>query len=427
MKKYFLLLSLFFMTTATYAQIENSAADVIDYREKDGKIIISAMINGKKGDFVLDLSGHCAIMESEIARFGIDANKKAAFRYDRFVCRDYTPKSSALVAYASVGNVVWAMDANFFIIADEAYLKELGVSGTIDASIFQNVIFTIDANRKKITFTAPFKPQYMKLDHRANSDITSGVTITCSVLLDNQGCNLVLDTWNSELVSLTPSDYALFSQGKATAVDGVMSIGFSDNIKADKQFKISNFSFIKTNLTDVIAVENKSLKKSSIGLDLLKNGIVAVDISKGKIYFQPYGLVAIDDSSILPKKVVIENGKLNPITSAYFKENIFDYTNGEKFVSKAKKIVVVDFWATWCGPCMKLIPEMEKLAAKYSDDVIFCKVNADKEKELCNAFSVFALPTLLFIAPGGEPIIELAATPEKIEEKIKELLAQNRK
>ena len=83
---------------------------------------------------------------------------------------------------------------------------------------------------------------------------------------------------------------------------------------------------------------------------------------------------------------------------------------------------MIDFWATWCGPCMKLIPEMEKLAEKYKDRVIFLKVNADKEKELCTMFNVNALPTLFFIPVGGKPIIEVGAIPEKFEQIIEEKL-----
>ena len=88
--------------------------------------------------------------------------------------------------------------------------------------------------------------------------------------------------------------------------------------------------------------------------------------------------------------------------------------------------MVIDFWASWCGPCMRLIPEMEKLAAKYKDQVIFVKVNADKEKELANVFNVVALPTLFFIPVGGKPITEVGALPEKYEQIIKEQLLKEK-
>lgn len=422
MKKFFILSVLLFTTTLTYAQIENSAVDVVDYKEKDGKIIINAMINGILADFVLDLSGHCAIMESEVSKFSIDTSRRAEFRYTDFMARDYTPKSSTLVNNISIGNVASALEAKFFILKDEPYLKELGVVGTIDASILRNVVFTIDTNRKKITFTAPFRPPYMKLDHRTTTDVTDGTIITLKVLLDNSECNMVLDTWNRQIVSLTPSDYAHFSQGKTKATDGEMSIGFTKNRKAENQFKVSDLTFIKETIKNVTVVENRSLKQSSVGLGLLKNGIISVDISKGKVYFQPHNLVAIDDSKMSPKEVLIESGKLNPISAKYFKDHIFDYSKGGKFISKADKIVVIDFWASWCGPCISLLPEMEKMAEKYKDRVIFCKVNADNEKELCNVCSVQVLPTLLFIAPGEQPITEIGNTPEKFEAIIEGLL-----
>ena len=63
-----------------------------------------------------------------------------------------------------------------------------------------------------------------------------------------------------------------------------------------------------------------------------------------------------------------------------------------------------------------------KLAEKYKGKVIFYKVNADKEKDLCSHFSVQALPTLFFIPVGGKPIIEVGATPEKYVQIIEEQL-----
>ena len=62
------------------------------------------------------------------------------------------------------------------------------------------------------------------------------------------------------------------------------------------------------------------------------------------------------------------------------------------------------------------------MAEKYKDKVIFLKVNADKEKELCSMFNVVALPTLFFIPVGGKPIIETGAMPEKFEKIIQEQL-----
>ena len=130
----------------------------------------------------------------------------------------------------------------------------------------------------------------------------------------------------------------------------------------------------------------------------------------------------IKDEEVKDIAATIEPGKLNPITRDYFLEHVYDYQVSDEFVFKGDKPVVIDFWATWCGPCMRLIPELEKMAEKYKGQVVFLKVNADKEKELCSRFNVNALPTLFFIPVGGKPIIEMGATPEKYEKIIQEQL-----
>ncbi|MBR0480976.1 MAG: thioredoxin [Firmicutes bacterium] len=73
--------------------------------------------------------------------------------------------------------------------------------------------------------------------------------------------------------------------------------------------------------------------------------------------------------------------------------------NFQEEVLKAKKPVLVDFWATWCGPCKMQAPVLEELAAERSD-VIIGKVNVDDEPELANAFQVNSIPTLILFNNG---------------------------
>ena len=73
--------------------------------------------------------------------------------------------------------------------------------------------------------------------------------------------------------------------------------------------------------------------------------------------------------------------------------------NFQEEVLKAEKPVLVDFWATWCGPCQMEAPVLEELAAERSD-VIIGKVNVDDEPELANAFQVNSIPTLILFNNG---------------------------
>ena len=84
-----------------------------------------------------------------------------------------------------------------------------------------------------------------------------------------------------------------------------------------------------------------------------------------------------------------ETGKVVHVTKSEFVEKIYDYEkNPDKWVYKGNKPAIVDFYADWCGPCRRLSPVLEKLAAKYKDQIVIYKVNTDKERELAAAFGI---------------------------------------
>ena len=76
----------------------------------------------------------------------------------------------------------------------------------------------------------------------------------------------------------------------------------------------------------------------------------------------------------------------------------------EQDVLHNDKPVLVDFWATWCGPCKMVAPEMEKLAAKYDGRIDVVKVDVDANPGLSQAFNIMSIPTIAFFAPGKQPM-----------------------
>ncbi len=75
--------------------------------------------------------------------------------------------------------------------------------------------------------------------------------------------------------------------------------------------------------------------------------------------------------------------------------------NFENEVLKAEGKVVVDFWATWCGPCKMLSPVLDELSQKRTD-VKFAKVNVDEQMELAMKYKVSAIPTVIMFENGAE-------------------------
>jgi len=93
---------------------------------------------------------------------------------------------------------------------------------------------------------------------------------------------------------------------------------------------------------------------------------------------------------------------LSPVT-----ENDF-----EKEVVQADKLVIVDFWAEWCGPCKMIAPLLDEVARDLPDKVKIVKVNVDEEQQLAQKYGIYNIPTLLFFK-GGNVIEQVVGTTAK--------------
>ena len=86
--------------------------------------------------------------------------------------------------------------------------------------------------------------------------------------------------------------------------------------------------------------------------------------------------------------------------------------NFEQEVIKSDVRVLIDFWASWCGPCRMISPVIEEIAQEVTDKKV-CKVNIDEEPELAQAFSVMSIPTLVVVKNGKVVNQAVGARPKE--------------
>lgn len=86
----------------------------------------------------------------------------------------------------------------------------------------------------------------------------------------------------------------------------------------------------------------------------------------------------------------------------------------EAEVLQAPGVVVVDFWADWCGPCRMLGPTVEELAERYDGKARVGKVNVDADPELARHFGIMSIPTVVFLKGGKEIARKVGVMPAAV-------------
>lgn len=102
------------------------------------------------------------------------------------------------------------------------------------------------------------------------------------------------------------------------------------------------------------------------------------------------------------------------ITKAEFLEYVWNYEeNPNEWNYKGDVPCIVDFYATWCGPCKRLSPILEELQKEYAGKLVIYKVNTEVERELAGAFGVQSIPTMLWCPKSGQPTITKGLMPKE--------------
>jgi thioredoxin len=122
-------------------------------------------------------------------------------------------------------------------------------------------------------------------------------------------------------------------------------------------------------------------------------------------------------------KEIIKMGTIH-LTKAEFLSKVANYEkNPTEWKYIGDKPCIVDFYASWCGPCKMIAPILEDLAKEYEGQIYIYKVNTEEEQELAAAFGIRSIPSVLFCPMTGSPQMAQGAMPkESFKQAINEVL-----
>jgi thioredoxin 1 len=113
------------------------------------------------------------------------------------------------------------------------------------------------------------------------------------------------------------------------------------------------------------------------------------------------------------KNNVASESSVVHLTKESFKQKVFNYEVNKEWKYEGKIPCIVDFYASWCGPCRMISPILEDLAKEYNGKIIVYKIDTDKEQELSQQLGIQSLPTLVFVPVSGKPQVIMGALPKE--------------
>lgn len=101
------------------------------------------------------------------------------------------------------------------------------------------------------------------------------------------------------------------------------------------------------------------------------------------------------------------------LTKADFLTKVSNYeASPSQWSYLGDKPAIIDFYASWCGPCKSVAPILEELAAEYDGKIYIYKVDTEKEQELAASFGIRSIPSILFVPMEGKPQMSQGAMPK---------------
>jgi thioredoxin len=127
-------------------------------------------------------------------------------------------------------------------------------------------------------------------------------------------------------------------------------------------------------------------------------------------------------SAIMKRKKEILEEKLRSMNEIKKIKKPINLTDSNFDIEKSKySLLVVDFWATWCGPCKMISPIIEQLAEQYAGKIVFGKVNVDENPHISQRFGIQSIPTLMIVKEGQVIDVMIGALPKgQIENRIEQ-------